>query len=158
MPHSSTCTVVSNAIFLVQKGGEMDRSGVVVPWEHWVCTRCLQDNPHAVWLIKLKCFQPRRRGHCYPEEKTLVSIEPSTMQLVRVRPLPKCAWTIRGKFMFCRNHPSCHNGDSCTYAHTYVEQHTWNFKKTLYKGSFPKCTVWYSTTITRTPLYLQNQT
>jgi hypothetical protein len=109
----------------------MDSGVVVVPWEHWVCTQCLQDNPYAVWLIKLKCFNPTH--HHYPDEKTLVSIEPSTMMLVKMRPLPPCAWTIRGNFVYCRRYPNCAKGDDCTYAHSIVEQHTWNFIKTLYK-------------------------
>ena len=112
-------------------GGEMDSGVVVVPWEHWVCTRCLQENPYAVWLIKLKCFSPAYRDHHFPYEKTLVSIEPSTMMLIKMRPLPRCAWRIRGNFAHCQRYPHCHNGDSCTFAHSTVEQHTWNFIKIL---------------------------
>ena len=114
----------------VMDSGVMDCDVVVVPWEHWVCTQCLQDNPYAVWLIKLKCFNPTH--HHYPDEKTLVSIEPSTMMLVKMRPLPQCAWTIQGN---CRRYPNCAKGDACTYAHSIVEQDTWNFIKTLYKGN-----------------------
>ena len=66
----------------------MDRGGaVVVPWEHWVCSQCLRENPYAVWLIKLRCFQPKiHRHHQY--RWTLVSIEPSAMRLVGMRHHP----------------------------------------------------------------------
>ena len=110
----------------------MDRGSVVVPWEHWVCTQCLDDNPYAVWLIKLKCFKPMKYGHNYPQRRTLVSIEPKTMELVKVRPLPQL--TILGRFTLCRYYPNCPEGDLCTYAHLSVEQETWNFKKTLLQG------------------------
>ena len=111
----------------------MASGGVVVPWEHWVCTRCLKDNKYAVWLIKLKCFKPRHRQHNYSNNKTLVSIDSRTMELVHLRPMPSCARTLRGKFGVCRYDPKC-SGDSCKYAHSPVEQDTWNFKKILLEG------------------------
>ena len=112
----------------------MDGGEVLVPWEHWVCTQCLQDNPYAVWLIKLKCFKPRNQYHNYPSTKTLVSIDPQIMELVQLRPLPSCVWNIRGKFAFCQSKANCSNGSSCTYAHSSAEQDTWNFKKSFLQG------------------------
>ena len=112
---------------------EMGGSEVLVPWEHWVCTQCLQDKPYAVWLIKLKCFKPGYQDHNYPISKTQVSIDPRTMELVQLRQLPSCVWNIRGNFTFCRY--KC-KGNSCTYAHSPVEQDTWNFKKCVLKGIF----------------------
>ena len=118
---------------------EMGGGEVLVPWEHWVCTQCLQDKPYAVWLIKLKCFKPGYRDHNYPISKTLVSIDPRTMELVQLRLLPSCVWNIRGKFSYCRYITNCSNGSCCTYAHSSVEQDTWNFKKSLLQGILYMC-------------------
>lgn len=125
----------------------MESDVVVVPWEHWVCTQCLQENPYAIWLIKLKCFNPNRHGHHFPDKRTLVSIEPSTMALVKMRPLPRCAFNIRGRFVLCRKYLDCRHGDSCNFAHSPVEQHTWNFIKTLYKGIYTSICVFCTHTI-----------
>ena len=120
-----------------REGSDMDRCGhVVVPWEHWVCAQCLQDYPYAVWLIKLKCFQPRHSGHHYPYQKVLVSIEPNTMKLVKMRPPPpqaQCLTKSSGSVQLCKSYPHCHGG-SCPFPHSEVEHHTWNFIRTLFKG------------------------
>ena len=128
----------------------MEQSAVVVPWEYWVCSECLEDNPYAIWLIKEKCLNPRRH---YPRCRTLVSIEPSTTMLVKMRPLPKCALTFHGQFALCRNAhqisaelrpelcryrnaQNCGRRDSCTFAHSEVERETWNFIKVLFRGTW----------------------
>ena len=108
----------------------MDRGGeVVVPWEHWVCSQCLQDTPYAVWLIKLRCFKPHQHRHQIGW--TLVSIEPSAMRLVQMRypparidaPIPPWhAWE------------NCPKRGSCLCPHSDVEYHTWDFIRTVFKG------------------------
>ena len=118
----------------------MDSGVVVVPWEHWVCTQCLQDNPYSVWLIKLKCFSPTKQGHRYPDEKTLVSIEPSTMMLVKMRPAPsrrRVQRPTQRRYMYinvCQDYPNCQRGDACPFPHSEVEHHTWDFIRRAFRG------------------------
>ena len=107
---------------------------VVVPWEHWVCTRCLEDNQYAVWLIKLKCFKPRHRQHYYPGRKTLVSIDPSAMRLVKMRPHPVNIEMSSIPIQLCQSYPRCQYRDNCPRPHSQVEYETWEFIRTLFKG------------------------
>ena len=124
----------------VMDSGVMDSGVVVVPWEHWVCTQCLQDNPYAVWLIKLKCFNPTH--HHYPDETTLVSIEPSTMMLVNMRPTPACHRVQRPnqrRWMYlCQDYPHCQRGNACPFPHSEVEYHTWDFIRRAFRGMIHK--------------------
>ena len=107
---------------------------VVVPWEHWVCTRCLEDNQYALWLIKLKCFKPRHRQHYYPGRKTLVSIDPSAMRLVKMRPPPVNIEMSSVPIQLCQSYPHCQYRDNCPRPHSQVEYETWEFIRTLFKG------------------------
>ena len=113
----------------------MDRGSVVVPWEHWVCTQCLEDNPYAVWLIKLKCFKPGYRGvRHYSHQRTLVSIEPSIMKLVKMRHPPASLGS--GALDLCQSYPNCRRRDSCPLPHSEVEKKTWTFIRTLFEGIY----------------------
>ena len=127
----------------------MESDVVVVPWEHWVCTQCLQDNPYAVWLIKLKCLNPSNYRHQFPHQKTLVSIEPFTMMLVKMRPPPPVLHPARGQGRYrhvnvCQSYPNCQLGDLCPFPHSEVEYHTWSFIKTVFKGIYTCNTITYS--------------
>ena len=98
-----------------------------------MCSKCLQLNPHAIWLVKFKCF--KRSSHRYVEE-VIVVIEPNSMKLIEVRPLPENYDTFRGKFWMCRDvvkHGVCDK--SHAYAHSEVEYDSWNAKKTILQGS-----------------------
>ena len=112
----------------------MASGGVVVPWEHWVCTRCLQDNQYAVWLIKLKCFKPKYPYHNYPVRKTLVSIDPSEMRLVKMRPHRNNIEMLSAPIPLCQSYPQCQHRDNCLHPHSQVEYETWEFIRTLFKG------------------------
>ena len=112
----------------------MDRGGaVVVPWEHWVCSQCLRENPYAVWLIKLRCFQPKRHRH-HQYGWTLVSIEPSAMRLVGMRHPPANIEQITAPISLCKSWKNCSKRDSCLHPHSEVEKHTWNFIQTVFRG------------------------
>ena len=108
----------------------MDASTVVVPWEYLVCSRCLVDNPYALWLIKEKCSKPQ---YHFGSPQTLVAIDIYKSILVKMRPLPSCAQSLHGNFVLCRNAKDCDG--SCTYAHSKVEQDTWNFIKRVNQGN-----------------------
>lgn len=106
----------------------------LLPWEHYVCSKCLQLNPYAIWLVKFKCFQ--RSLHKRYAEEVIVVIEPGSMKLIEVRPLPENYDRFRGKFWMCRDvvkHGSCDSYHS--YAHSEVEYDSWNAKKTILQGS-----------------------
>ena len=107
----------------------MDASTIVVPWEHSVCSRCLDNNPYALWLIKEKCLVPQY--HRYSQIRVAINSHKSI--LVKMRPLPSCAHSLRGNFVLCRNVEDC--DDSCPYAHSKVEQDTWNFIKKVNEGN-----------------------
>ena len=102
---------------------------VVVPWEHWVCSQCLRDNPYAVWLIKLRCFQPKKH-YC---RQILVSIEPSLMKLVEMRDPPSDIEQQSSSIPPCSSE-CCLRRDSCPLPHSEVEYNTWEFIRTAIKG------------------------
>ena len=111
----------------------MDRGGeVVVPWEHWVCSQCLLENPHAVWLIKLRCFKPHQHRRQYGG--TLVSIEPSAMRLVQMRHPPANIEQKKAPIRLCQARQYCQRKDSCQFPHSEVEYHTWDFIRNVFEG------------------------
>ena len=110
----------------------MDRGGeVVVPWEHWVCSQCLWENPHAVWLIKLRCFKPHQHRHQYG---ALVSIEPSAMRLVEMRHPPPNIERNKAPIRLCQARQYCQRKYLCQFPHSEVEYHTWDFIRKVFKG------------------------
>ena len=97
-----------------------------------MCSKCLWVNPHAIWLVKLKCFE--KSSHRYVEE-VIVVIEPDSMKLIEVRPLPENYDTFCGKFWMCHDvlkYGVCDQSHS--YAHSQVEYDSWNAKKTILQG------------------------
>lgn len=110
---------------------EVNTSKFLMPWEHHVCSACLQRNPHAIWLVKCRCFEPQQhRG----EEQVLVIIDHACMVMVRIRPLPHHLSHFRGEFMECRNYPNCYHNTECKFAHSKAECDTWNIKKRILGG------------------------
>ena len=99
-----------------------------------MCTQCLQDNPYAIWLIKLKCFKPGYQDHNYPIRKVLVSIE--AMRLVKMR---QHSPSIEGRsepLPICQSLPYSQCGNNCPFPHSQVEFETWEFIRTLFKGKY----------------------
>ena len=97
-----------------------------------MCSKCLRMNPHAIWLVKFKCFE--KSSHRY-EEEVIVVIESNFMKLIEVRPLPENYDSFRGKFWMCRGilkHGVCDQSHS--YAHSQAEYDSWNAKKTILQG------------------------
>ena len=101
----------------------------LLPWEHYVCSKCLRLNPHAIWLVKLRCFDSNSHRH---EEEVLVVIDPDCVKMTRIRHLPENYNTFYGRFWICRdvlNQGFCHQSHS--YPHSQVECDSWNAKKTI---------------------------
>ena len=107
-------------------------SDFLLPWEHLVCSKCLRVNAHAIWLVKLKCFDSKSHRN---EEEVLVVIDPDRVKMTRVRPLPENYATFRGRFWMCRDvlkRGTCNLPHS--YPHSQVECDSWNTKKTILQG------------------------
>ena len=139
--HNSACgdlftpIVIANLCLNSSQEREMDRGGeVVVPWEHWVCSQCLRDNPYAVWLIKLRCFNPKRHQQY---QWILVSIEPSSMKLVEMRPPPPDIERITAPIQLCQAQQNCQR-ENCPLPHSEVEYYTWDFIRTAFRGEITR--------------------
>ena len=123
---------------------KVDISKFLMPWEHSVCSACLQRNPHSVWLVKRRCFEPHQHGRT---EQTIVTIDHSCMEMVTIRPLPHYHQQFQGEFVECQHYPNCRRGTLCNFAHSKAECDTWNIKKRILKGGTVatefkiKCTV-----------------
>ena len=104
----------------------------MVPWEHWVCSQCWWENPYAVWLIKLRCFQPRH--HQRYQRWTLVSIEPRAMKLVEMRPPPVNIEQHSSPIPLCPLLDNCQRKNLCQHPHSEAEYHTWEFIRKSFKG------------------------
>lgn len=100
------------------------------PWEYQVCTECYDNNPYAIWLVKVRCFQPHRHLQC---EHICVVIDSENMVLEPIRPMPSHFRLFQGPFIMCK-YTTCFKGDTCGYAHCQYEADMWNFKKRLEKG------------------------
>lgn len=125
--HSLLCNTIMNFIIIF-----LTETDFLLPWEHYVCSKCLRMNPHAIWLVKFKCFEKSSHGY---EEEVIVVIESDFMKLIEVRPLPKNYDSFRGKFWMCRGilkHGVCDQSHS--YAHSQAEYDSWNAKKTILQG------------------------
>lgn len=104
----------------------------LLPWEHYVCSKCLWMNPHATWLVKLKCLE--KSAH-QADAQVVVVIEQDSMKLTEVRPLPQNYTSFRGKFWMCRDvlkYGKCNQSHS--YAHSRAEYDSWNAKKSILQG------------------------
>lgn len=106
------------------------------PWEHRVCSKCYYNNPYAVWLVKVGCFQPHRHSMC---EYVRVVIDTNDMALETVRQIPMNFMSFRGPFKMCYADHKC--DEFCTYAHSLFELDMWNMKKSLTKDRGRQ---WYS--------------
>lgn len=108
-------------------------SDFLLPWEHLVCSKCLRVNPHAIWLVKLRCFE--KYSH-RKDGEVIVVIEHESMKMTEVRPLPENYASFRGKFWMCRDIVT---QGFCTQSHSYphsqAEYDSWNAKKTILQGT-----------------------
>ena len=100
------------------------------PWEHEVCQLCLNDNPNAVWLVKVGCFKP----HQHEIGRVRVVIDHECMKMASLRKVSTQLWRT-GRFKMCHNCPSCYRGDECWFPHSPFELDMWNVKTRL-KGSW----------------------
>lgn len=100
-----------------------------MPWEHRVCSQCLEANPYAIWLVKVGCFHPH--WHRISQSVTVV-IEHESMKMITVNPLPPTFIVHRGDYEICTN--SLCSDESCVLAHSTCEFDTWNTKKWLLDG------------------------
>lgn len=99
------------------------------PWEHEVCQLCLDDNPNALWLVKVGCFKP----HQHESIRTRVVIDHECMAMVPIRRISTSLWRTAW-FKLCRNSPDCPRRDKCWFPHTTHELNMWNIKNRLIKG------------------------
>lgn len=105
----------------------MDRHQVVeLPWVYRVCRECYEAKPYAVWLVKLRCFQP----NVHHNDLLLVSIESNVMQLVQMRYPPQI---VSGSSHTRQKQRCGHLNDPLP--HSTVEQDTWNFISEIQKIS-----------------------
>ena len=100
------------------------------PWEHKVCKQCFEDNPNAIWLVKVHCFKPHqhRSGNCIR-----VVIDHEYMDMEPVRTISTSLWRTNW-FKHCYNCPDCFRGDRCWFPHSQHELDLWNIKNRLIKG------------------------
>ena len=110
-------------------------SDILLPWEHQVCPKCLYQNQHAIWLVKYGCFEQFLHKFGKGTEPVVVVIVHETMEMVRLRPLPRTSFQFRGSFDMCRFKSKCQRGLQCNFPHSKVELDTWNAKKAILKGT-----------------------
>ena len=113
---------------------EISTNEVIMPWEHYVCSECYQENPYAIWLVKQRCFKPQ--WHHY-DNQTLITVDKESTAMVHIRPLPDNYDRIRGNFILCRyfrQRRACPNSSMCRFAHSEIEKDTWNIKKRMLMG------------------------
>ena len=106
-----------------------------------MCVTCHSHNPYAIWLVKVKCFQPHRH---LQHEHIRVVVDTDDMVLEPIRPMPGRFQTIKGTFIMCKSTWSremCSRSESCSYAHTPYECDIWNFKKRLAQGKHEYCAI-----------------
>ena len=106
---------------------------ILMPWEHDVCLECLQNDPHAIWLVKVHahCFEPQRHRRAV---HIPVVINQVHVMMEQIRPLPENCFAFHGKFYHCYNFPDCSKGDKCPFGHSELEVDTWNAKKKIISG------------------------
>ena len=111
-------------------GDRIDVNEYWTPWEHKVCKLCFEDNPNAIWLVKVRCFKPHqhRSGDCI-----WVVIDHEYMDMESVRTISTSLWRV-SRYRHCRNTPNCYHGDRCWFPHSQIELDMWNIKIRLIKG------------------------
>ena len=112
-----------------------DLSSFMMPWEHYVCSECYQENPYAIWLVKQCCFKPHRHQGI-PIDQVLVVVDRECMAMVPIRLLPQLYSRFKGPFIQCPHHTSvgAQYNLKCRYAHGKIEFDTWNIKKRMING------------------------
>lgn len=103
----------------------------LLPWEHKVCQKCFYHNPHAIWLVKYGCFQQFLHEDA---QKATVVIVHDTMEMIKVRPLPRNWSKFDGDYILCQFKNNCKRRNMCLFPHSKAEQDTWNAKKTILNG------------------------
>ena len=103
------------------------------PWEHQVCSQCHGSNPYAIWLVKVRCFQPHRH---LQNDYIYVVIDSQNIVLEPVRPMPGNFKSLYGTYIMCKyfEKGTCQWGQICSYAHSNFEVDMWNIKKRLARG------------------------
>ena len=106
---------------------------ILMPWEHDVCSECLQKDPHAIRLVKVHahCFEPQRHRSAV---HIPVVINQAHVMMEQIRPLPGNCFTFRGEFVHCHHFPDCNKGGKCRFGHSELEVDTWNAKKRIISG------------------------
>ena len=113
-----------------------DLSTFCLPWEHYVCSKCLEYNCYAIWLVKQVCLEPHRHRN---QDQELVAVNHEEMKMVAIREMPQNYANFSGKFWMCRE--VIRNGicdESHSFAHSQEELDSWNLKKTTTNG-IPLC-------------------
>ena len=102
------------------------------PWEHEVCKQCYEDNPNAIWLVKVHCFKPYRHAF-FNENNIRVVIDHECMAMTSVRRVSTGLWRI-ARFRQCHKGESCKRKLRCWFPHGQHEVEMWNIKSRLIKG------------------------
>lgn len=100
------------------------------PWEHKVCKLCFEDNPNAIWLVKVHCFKPHQHRS---GDFIWVVIDHECMAMKPVRTISTRLWRTAW-YKRCYNGPDCFRGNSCWFPHSQHELDIWNIKNRLIKG------------------------
>ena len=98
-----------------------------MPWEHRVCSRCLEANPYAIWLVKVGCFTPHIHKTAF---FVTVVIEHESMKMIFIGSLPGSCIAQGGDVEMC-GRTKCVGIAICQLAHSGYEFDTWNTKKCL---------------------------
>ena len=98
-----------------------------MPWEHRVCSKCLDANPYAIWLVKIGCFKPHVHNTAL---FVTVVIEHERMKMIFISALPSSCIAQGGDVEMC-NTSECVGTAVCELAHSSYEFDTWNTKKCL---------------------------
>ena len=107
------------------------------PWEHEVCELCFNDNPNAIWLVKVRCFKPHAHSR-FHNTNVRVVIDHRRMAMVTVRRVSTGLWRI-AKFRPCHKGDSCGRKLRCWFPHSQYEVDMWNIKSRLVKGKGESC-------------------
>ena len=102
------------------------------PWEHEVCQLCFNDNPNAIWLVKVYCFKPQSLRHINSDTIHVV-IDHERMAMVSVRRVSTGLWRIV-RFRLCSKGDNCGRKWRCWFPHSQQEVDMWNIKSRLIKG------------------------
>ena len=100
------------------------------PWEHEVCQLCFNENPNAVWLVKVGCFKP----HQHEISRVRVVIDHECMAMASLRTVSTVLFWRIGKYKMCDKMPNCNRGSRCLFPHSRYELDMWNLRSRMIKG------------------------